>query len=233
MRPAERSRRGPPEVVEVPTPGGPARVHRYPAADAWATLFLGHGAGGGLEAADLKVLALALPSTGIEVCAVEQPWRVAGRRAADRPARLDQAWCSVIAASDRRPGRPLLLGGRSAGARVACRTAERLGAAGVLALAFPLHPPGRPAASRAHELAVGCPLLVVQGERDPFGRPEEFPATVPVAVVPAADHGFAVPRSGPVTRPEALECLLREVLRWLRPLRQGAGGAEPGNGPVG
>lgn len=208
---------------EVATPLGPARIHRFRAAGGpWATLFLGHGAGAGIEAADLRALAVGLPPVGVDVVAVEQPWRVAGRRVADRPDRLDEAWCAVIEASA--PGNArLLLGGRSAGARVACRTAGRLGAAGVVGLAFPLHPPGRPERSRAAELQTAVPLLVVQGDRDPFGRPEEFPAAVAVAVVPGGDHGFAVPRSGPLTAEEALLRVVTDVRRWLRRLRDGAG----------
>uniref|UniRef100_UPI0035BC2124 alpha/beta hydrolase family protein n=2 Tax=unclassified Streptomyces TaxID=2593676 RepID=UPI0035BC2124 len=110
---------------------------------------------------------------------------------------------------------PLVAGGRSAGARVACRTARELGAVAVLALSFPLHPPGRPEKSRADELTgAGAPLLVVQGGRDPFGRPEEFPETVEPAVVPEADHGFAVGRRAALTQDEALRRLTEAVLAW-------------------
>ena len=156
---------------------------------------LGHGAGGGVEAPDLQRLGQRLPRRGITVVLVEQPWRVAGRRVAVSPERLDSAF---VAACDRqRPRNPLVVGGRSAGARVACRTARHVGAVGVLALAFPLHPPGRPDRSRADELLEArLPTLVVQGGRDPFGSPGELsPLRSPsrrLVVVPGADHGFAV-----------------------------------------
>ncbi|MBB0244627.1 hydrolase [Streptomyces alkaliphilus] len=171
------------------------------------TLALGHGAGGGIDAPDLVALAAALPARGVTVALVEQPWRVAGKRLAPAPRTLDTAWRALWPAlADPADGAagfttegaapPVAVGGRSAGARVACRTAAGTGAVGVLALAFPLHPPGRPERSRAQELAAvtgaGLPLLVVQGERDPFGRPGEFPAGTTPVPVPAADHAFAV-----------------------------------------
>jgi predicted alpha/beta-hydrolase family hydrolase len=178
---------------EVPTRHGPARLHRVARAEAGApTLVLGHGAGGGIEATDLQELATVAGGAGCGVVLVEQPWRVAGRRVAPRPVVLDECWLDAV--STLSPRGPLVLCGRSAGARVACRTADGLGAAAVLALAFPLHPPGRPERSRAAEL-VGCPvpLLVVQGERDPFGSPVEVEAAAPgieVVPVPGADHGL-------------------------------------------
>jgi hypothetical protein len=162
---------------EVATPLGPARVHRdEPDAVPRGTLVLGSGAGGGVDSADLTGLARAAASAGWRALRVEQPWRVAGRKIAPAPARLDEGWTAVLAelrAHGALTG-PLVLGGRSAGARVACRTAAVQQAAGVLALAFPLHPPGRPEKSRAGELrGVAVRLLVVQGERDAFGRPPE------------------------------------------------------------
>lgn len=181
-------------VREVPTPQGPARLHRRGRAPAGSiTLVLGHGAGGGVEAADLQAFALALAGPHVAVVMVEQPWRVSGRRIAPRPAALDEAWIAAVSAL--RPRGPLVIGGRSAGARVACRTAEALGAAAVLALAFPLHPPGRPARTRADE-ATRCrvPLLVVQGTRDAFGSAREVRTAVPngvVAAVEGADHSLA------------------------------------------
>ena len=117
------------------------------------TLVLGHGAGGGIEARDLVALAKALPERGVTVVRVEQPWRVAGRKVAGPPATLDRAWLAVLEALA--VAGPLVVGGRSAGARVACRTAAQVGAAGCLALAFPLHPPGRPEKSRLDELLGG------------------------------------------------------------------------------
>ena len=114
---------------------------------------------------------------------------------------------------------PLVVGGRSAGARSAARCASSLGAVGCLALSFPLHPPGRPEKSRADELAgAGVPVLVVQGERDPMGRPEEFPADLPdldMAVVPAADHGLKVPARAPLSQDEAMEIVVESTLEWL------------------
>jgi uncharacterized protein len=181
---------------EVGTPLGPARVHcAEPAADVAGTLVLGHGAGGGVDSADLRAVTAAGAAAGWRVLLVEQPWKVAGRRIAPAPARLDEAWTAVLAEVRDLVGGPLVLGGRSAGARVACRTASAQGAAGVLALAFPLHPPGRPEKSRAAELrGVDVPLVVVQGETDAFGRPAEVAAALTghggtVRAVPG-DHGL-------------------------------------------
>jgi predicted alpha/beta-hydrolase family hydrolase len=166
-----------PAATEVATPLGPARVHPdEPDGDPRGTLVLGHGAGGGIGSADLAALAAGAAAAGWRVLRVEQPWRVAGRRIAPAPVRLDEGWAAVLAAlrQDGRLAGLLVLGGRSAGARVACRSAAAQGAAAVLALAFPLHPPGRPEKSRAAELkGVDVPLLVVQGETDAFGRPDE------------------------------------------------------------
>ncbi len=176
---------------EIATVAGPARV-TVRGRPARTTVVLGHGAGGGIEAADLQAVSGGLVAAGFRVVLVEQPWRVAGRKVAALPAALDAAWLEVI---DSLPARRLVVGGRSAGARVACRTAKATGAVGVLALAFPLHPPGRNEATRAGELvAVGVPLLVVQGERDPFGTPTEVrKAARRASVVPvsAADHALA------------------------------------------
>lgn len=155
----------------VDTPAGEARItwHPAPARTARLVLAVSHGAGGGIEARDLQALAAALPAHGITVALVEQPWRVAGKKVAAAPKVLDEGWRALWPALAK-PGLPVVAGGRSAGARVACRTAAELGAAGVLALAFPLHPPGRPEKSRAGELTgAGRPTLVVQGGRDPSG----------------------------------------------------------------
>lgn len=164
----------------VDTPHGPARV--LSAGDGTAgTLVLGHGAGGGAESPDLAALTAEAAGAGWLVHRVDQPWRVAGKRIAPAPPRLDEAWGAVLdrlRITDRLPGR-LVLGGRSAGARVACRTSAAEGAAGVLALSFPLHPPGRPEKTRAPELTgVGVPIVVVQGETDAFGRPEDVAAVL-------------------------------------------------------
>ncbi|MFB6818848.1 alpha/beta family hydrolase [Streptomyces sp. NPDC056347] len=204
----------------VDTDAGPARITWHPATgDARAVLALGHGAGGGIEARDLTALAAALPAHGITVALVEQPWRVAGKRLAPAPKTLDTGWRGLwpaLAAA----GPPVVAGGRSAGARVACRTAAELGARGVLALAFPLHPPGRPERSRADELlGTGVPALVVQGGRDPFGRPGEFPpGEYRITEVPGGDHGFAVPKKTGPGQEAALEILTDAVTGWLADL---------------
>ncbi|HEV7186274.1 MAG TPA: alpha/beta family hydrolase [Blastococcus sp.] len=182
---------------EIDTPLGPARVHVTDGAGA-GTLVLGHGAGGGVEAADLQAVTTAAAQAGWRVLLVEQPWRVAGKKIAPAPPRLDVGWTAVLdrVRADGLLTGPLVLGGRSAGARVACRSAAGQGAAGVLALAFPLHPPGRPEKSRADELtAVPVPVVVVQGERDTMGTPEEVAAALaglPGASVYAVpgDHGL-------------------------------------------
>jgi hypothetical protein len=204
----------------VATPLGEARVDVAVARRPRATLVLGHGAGGGIEAADLAALARVLPERGVTVVRVEQPWRVAGRKVATPPATLDTAWCAVLAALSL--DGPLVVGGRSAGARVACRTAASAGAAGVVALAFPVHPPGRPERSRLAELTgAGVPTLVVQGERDSFGGPTALPAdpAYEVRPVPYADHSFRVPRAAPLTSTEALQVVVEHVSSWLRRFR--------------
>lgn len=179
----------------VTTPAGDARLLVHEASEPRATLVLGHGAGGGSGARDLMALASALPATGVTVVRFEQPFVVAGRKMGPRPAALDEAW---LAAMPQVPvAGTLFVGGRSAGARVACRTAADIGAAGVVALAFPLHPPGKPERSRFAELAgVAVPTLVVQGENDSFGRPAEFPeGSFTLVPVPHANHSMAVPKA--------------------------------------
>lgn len=155
-------------------------------------LVLGHGAGGSVTTADLTAVAEAALSAGAAVARVTQPYRVAGRRAPAPAIHLDDAWVEVVTelrASSVPANLPLVAGGRSSGARVACRTAAELGAVGVLALAFPLHPPGRPERSRAAELETGLPTLVVNGDRDPFGVP--VPAEgVRVVVRPGEAHAL-------------------------------------------
>ncbi|MEU9250902.1 alpha/beta family hydrolase [Streptomyces sp. NPDC048270] len=204
----------------VGTPAGEARITWHTARGARLVLAVSHGAGGGIEARDLQALAAALPAHGITVALVEQPWRVAGKKVAAAPKVLDEGWRGLWPALAE-PGLPVVAGGRSAGARVACRTAAELGAAGVLALAFPLHPPGRPEKSRAEELlGAGRPALVLQGGRDPFGRPEEFPAggTYTLVEVPHGDHGFAVPKKADVTQEAALALITGTVAEWLTAL---------------
>jgi len=171
----------------IDTPRGPAGIRiTDPAGPSLCQLVLGHGAGGDVDAPDLTAVHDAAVAAGARVALVTQPYRVAGRRAPAPAGHLDEAWTAVVAEiAD--GGLPLILGGRSSGARVACRTAEQLGAVGVLALAFPLHPPGRPERSRADELPVRIPTLVVNGDRDPFGVPEPG-GVVEVAVRPGAVH---------------------------------------------
>ncbi|MGY2001344.1 alpha/beta hydrolase family protein [Blastococcus sp. SYSU DS1024] len=165
---------------DIATPHGPARAHLTDGGTR-GTLLLGHGAGGGAGSADLQAVARDAAEGGWRVLRIEQPWRVAGKKIAPAPARLDEGWRAVLAhlsGSGHLTG-ALVVGGRSAGARVACRTAAQVGADGVLALAFPLHPPGRPEKSRADELAgVAVPVVVVQGERDAFGSPAEVAAVL-------------------------------------------------------
>ncbi|MFT4010504.1 MAG: hydrolase [Nocardioidaceae bacterium] len=210
------------EIREVATPHGPGRLHVTKAPRPVATLLLGHGAGGGVEAPDLVALATHLPRSGITVMRYEQPWRVAGRKVAPAPAVLDV--CLTAAVRTLRIRTPLLLGGRSAGARSACRLSAGLGAGlgagpvpvGVLALSFPLHPPGKPEKSRLDELtAVEVPVLVVQGERDPFGGPQEFPEDTELTVVPGGDHSFRVPKRVGLTAEETMSIIVEAVLEWV------------------
>ncbi|MFF9866048.1 alpha/beta family hydrolase [Streptomyces sp. NPDC013953] len=206
----------------VPTGAGDARITWHAAGgDARLVVALGHGAGGGIEARDLRALAAALPAAGVTVALVEQPWRVAGKKLAPAPKSLDAAWRDLWPAL-RAPELPIVAGGRSAGARVACRTARELGARAVLALSFPLHPPGRPENSRADELrGAGVPTLVVQGGNDPFGRPAEFPeGDHELVEVPFGDHGFAVPKRAPVTQEAALAVITDRVGEWVGSLRE-------------
>jgi predicted alpha/beta-hydrolase family hydrolase len=190
-----------------------------------ATLVLGHGAGGGVQAQDLVAIADALPADGIEVALVEQPWRVAGRRVAGAPATLDAAWVAVLADLRSRGigRRRLVVGGRSAGARVACRTVGTVGPDALLLLAFPvraLRPPvGRPAETRLPELLDAArlvPTVVVQGERDRMGAPDEVAValseaavTARVVPIPAADHAFRVPARAPLSQADALDVVVR------------------------
>ncbi|MFD4790220.1 alpha/beta family hydrolase [Streptomyces sp. NPDC058459] len=205
------------ETVE--TEAGTARVTWHPADDPRLVLAASHGAGGGIDARDLQALAAVLPARGVSVALVEQPWRVAGRRVAPAPRTLDTGWRGLWPALTR-PGLPVISGGRSAGARVACRTATELGAHAVLVLSFPLHPPGKPGKSRAAELlGAGVPTLVVQGGNDPFGRPGEFPdGGFELVEVPFGDHSFAVPKRAPVTQGAALKTVTDAVSRWAASL---------------
>jgi uncharacterized protein len=178
--------------VRIRTAAGPAKVDLDATADPPFLLLLTHGAGGGTDSADLLAARQAGLDQGAAVARVLQPYRVRRARAPGSAARQDAAWLQIAAALRRRyPGVPLVQGGRSNGARVACRTAREVGALAVLALAFPLHPPGRPDRSRAGELAgAGTEVLVVNGAADPFGIPEAA-GTVQVVVLPGAGHALA------------------------------------------
>ncbi|PZS37518.1 MAG: alpha/beta hydrolase [Pseudonocardiales bacterium] len=199
--------------LTIPTPPGPARVELHcpqagvaPQFGPGAALLLGHGAGGCTDAPDLVAATTAATATGMHVALVTQPYRVAGRRAPAPARQLDEAWLAVANyLSDALfAGLPLIFGGRSSGARVACRTAAAGGAAAVLCLAFPVHPPGHPERSRMDELdGVDVPVLVVQGERDPFGRPE--PAAGREVVLLPGDHSLK-------TDPAAVR---RAVAQWF------------------
>lgn len=175
-------------MQQIETRRGPAglTVHA-PDDEATSLLVLGHGAGGGVDAPDLVAVRKAALVAGVTVALVTQPYRIAGRRAPAPAPQLDEALIDVVTALRARYDLPLLLGGRSSGARVACRTAADLGALGVVCLAFPLHPPGRPERSRADELPVTIPTLVVNGDRDPFGIPEAR-GSVQVVVRPGQRH---------------------------------------------
>jgi predicted alpha/beta-hydrolase family hydrolase len=188
------------ESLDIPTPRGPARVHLQLSDAPRGALVLGHGAGGGVGAPDLVAAASVAGDLGFAVARVEQPYRVAGRRSPEPAPRLDEAWLAVVSSLGAGPlaGLPLVTGGRSSGARVACRTALATGSAGVLCLAFPLQPAARagrePPPSRLPELdGAGVPVLVVQGEGDPFGMPPEAPGRTVARV--AGDHSLRKDRA--------------------------------------
>jgi uncharacterized protein len=199
------------------TPQGDACVHLHAAPDPRGALVLGHGAGGGVEAPDLVAATAAAVEHGFSVALVEQPYRVAGKRSSPRAPQLDEAWTAVVEelAGDDFAGLPLVTGGRSAGARVACRTAEATGAAAVLCLAFPLQPPARagkePSPSRQPELdAVKVPMLIVQGANDRFGMPAA--GRNREVVVVKGDHSLRSDRA-------AVEDAVGRWLEELRPRR--------------
>lgn len=198
-------------LITPETPSGPARLHVEGVGP--ARLVLGHGAGGGVDAPDLLAARDAGLAAGLEVVRVEQPWRVRGRRVAEAPARLDAAWLAALAVL---APVPCVLGGRSAGARVACRTAAVLpGVRAVLCLAFPLRPPSGTASRDAELDLPAVPRLVVQGERDAFGVPRPRPG-VAVHVVAGADHAFAVRRRDGRTREQVRAELQGVLTAWLR-----------------
>jgi predicted alpha/beta-hydrolase family hydrolase len=175
--------------IELDTPHGPARVQLHPVDAPQAALVLGHGAGGGVAARDLVAATRAANDADVSVALVEQPYRVAGRRSPPRAPVLDAAWTAVVQQLAAGPleGMALIVGGRSSGARVACRTAQETGAIAVLCLAFPLLTPS--GTSRQDELdGTGVPVLVVQGASDRFGLPE--PSATRTVVVVRGDHGL-------------------------------------------
>lgn len=196
---------------EVETPSGPARVLVQHSLDPKGALVLGHGAGGSVSAPDLQVVTRVALEEELSVALVEQPYRVAGRTNAPPAPKLDEAWLAVVDELTELRGMPLIAGGRSSGARVACRTAEATGAAGVLCLAFPLRPPARASGTvppdRLDELdAVSVPVLVVQGRNDQFGVPPEGPNRTVVLL--DGDHGLK-------KDPEGLGQAVRDWLRGL------------------
>ena len=201
-------------VREVDTPHGPARIHSHPVESPRAVLVLGHGAGGGVTARDLVAATETALEQRVWVALVEQPYRVAGRRSPAPAAQLDTAWRAVVEAlrEDEARDLPVLVGGRSSGARVACRTAGEVDAAAVLCLAFPLLPPARRSGaqpvSRLQELeAVRVPVLVVQGTNDRFGVPPS--ARGRTVVVAPGDHAL---RSGLGELRAAVGTWLEEVV---------------------
>lgn len=200
----------------ITTPYGEARIYADRARRPQAALALGHGAGRGVDAPDLGALARDLPRAGITVFRIEQPWRVAGRRVAGPPQTLDAATVACLNAT--RVRCPLVLGGRSAGARVACRLADSMGAIGCLALAFPLHAASS-GKSRLDELVhVRVPTLLVQGERDRLGLPGEFTDGIDQAVIPDADHSFAVPRKAELSQDQVYALITEAVAEWITAL---------------
>jgi predicted alpha/beta-hydrolase family hydrolase len=205
-------------MIKLPTSRGPARVHLHPAGAPVGAVVLGHGAGGGVGARDLVAVTAAALERGFTVALVEQPYRVAGRRSPAPAQQLDEAWTEVVAAlrGDELGGLPVVAGGRSSGARVACRTAAATGAVGVICLAFPLHPPGRPEKSRAAELDdVTVPALVIQGQSDPFGMPERRRGRTVVMV--AGNHSLS----------SDLDAVAAAAGRWLERLARAARHGSP------
>lgn len=197
--------------MRIETVAGAAEIVVEGPAEARLLVVLTHGSNGSVDAPDLLAVREVALELGAAVGRITQPFRLAGRRAPGGAARQDAAWLEAVAVvRERWPGPPLVQGGRSNGARVACRTAAAAGAAGVLALAFPLHPPGRPERSRAAELReAGAPVVVVNGDRDPFGVPDPADAAA-VVVLPGERHDL---NKDPVRVGAAVEPWLR---RWRR-----------------
>jgi predicted alpha/beta-hydrolase family hydrolase len=203
-------------VFEADSPVGTARVHLRAAEAPVAGLVLGHGAGGGVDAPDLVAATEAALAERVSVALVEQPYRVSGRRSPAPARQLDAAWAAVVARLRARElrGLSLVVGGRSLGGRVACRTTAVTEAIAVICLAFPLQPPRRsaagPAPSRLPELdAVAVPTLVVQGVRDPFGIP------------PANDRRAVIEVPGDHSLKADPPAVLAAVQSWLADLLAG------------
>jgi hypothetical protein len=182
-------------VEEIMTAAGPAHVVLEQPERPRFLVLLTHGAGGSPDTADVLAVRDAARALGAATALVTQPYRVRGGRAPGSAPKQDAAWVQLVDALRRETARrgapPLVQCGRSNGARVACRTAREVGAAGVIALAFPLHPPGQPAKSRDQELrGAGVSVLVVNGDRDPFGVPEPDELTN-VVVLPGETHALS------------------------------------------
>lgn len=205
----------------VETSEGPAVIRLAPADRPRALAVLGHGAGGTTHTPVLLGVRDALVAAGVSVALVDQPYRVAGRRFPDPAPRLDAAMADLAGWCARETGPvPIVLGGKSSGARVGCRVARAVGAAGVVALGFPLVPPGRTHLTRAPELDAGCPVLVVQGERDAFGTPDAVrtaSGALPVTVhaVAGADHSFVARRADGRTTADCVAEAADAVVRWV------------------
>ena len=198
----------------LPTLHGDGRLVQRRAASPFATLIMTHGAGAGIETPDLNRIAVSLPAYGVNTAMLELPWVAQGRRIAPNKAVLDESF--VAMANRLRPQTPTFIGGRSTGARLACRHARRLGGIGIIALSFPLHPRGKPERSRVDELTEsGLPVLVVQGERDDMGRPDEFPPQLPLVSIPYADHSLAVPKREPVDQDDTYRLAASAILQWM------------------
>lgn len=194
--------------MRIETTAGPADVELDLPDDPRSLVLLTHGSGGGVDAKDLLAVRDSALASGAVVARVSQPYRVAGRRAPGSADKQDAAWLEIVAElRSRYPGLPLIQGGRSNGARVACRTALAAGARGVLALSFPLHPPGKPEKSRRDELlaAGDVEVVVVNGEKDPFGIPDPADAAQ-VGVIPGQPHSF---RTG-------FDVIVEYINPWLR-----------------